>query len=128
MLGKLGTKAIAPFHYLYLQNKLKKNERSLSCYGSSNCRAEWRIWGTSIINYYLSLLERGLAKRNFFIDETEKGLNNGGNSQTEKNSDRFLQNTNIDIIKHYDDLRCFLEPDLVIKEFLEILNSIDSKS
>ncbi|MGK7898128.1 MAG: hypothetical protein AB4372_32050 [Xenococcus sp. (in: cyanobacteria)] len=61
------------------------------------------------------------------IDETEKGLNNGLGNQTEKNSDRFLQNTNIDIIKHYDDLRCFLEPDLVIKEFLEILSSIDSK-
>ncbi|NES07937.1 MAG: hypothetical protein F6K22_37215 [Okeania sp. SIO2F4] len=61
------------------------------------------------------------------IDETEKGLNNGVGSQTEKNSDRLLQNTNIDIIKHYDDLRCFLEPDLVIKEFLEILSSIESK-
>ncbi|NEO57285.1 MAG: hypothetical protein F6K54_31980 [Okeania sp. SIO3B5] len=53
------------------------------------------------------------------IDETEKGLNNGVGSQTEKNSDRLLQNTNIDMVKHYDDIRCFLEPDLVIKEFLE---------
>ena len=53
------------------------------------------------------------------IDETEKGLNNGVGSQIEKNSDRLLQNTNIDLVKHYDDIRCFLEPDLVIKEFLE---------
>lgn len=69
------------------------------------------------------------------IDETEKGLNNGVGSQTEKNGDRvsgtefyrLLENTNIYIIKHYDELRCFLEPDLVIKEFLEILSSIDSQ-
>jgi len=62
------------------------------------------------------------------IDETEKGLNNGVGSQTEKNSDRSLSNTNINIIKHYDDIRCFLEPDLVIKEFIEILSNIDSSS
>lgn len=62
------------------------------------------------------------------IDETEKGLNNGVGSEVRKNSDRLLQNTNIDIIKHYDDIRCFLEPNLVIKEFMEILNSIESNS
>lgn len=53
------------------------------------------------------------------IDETEKRSNNEVGSQIEKNSDRLLQNTNIDMVKHYDDIRCFLEPDLVIKEFLE---------
>lgn len=62
------------------------------------------------------------------IDETEKGFNNGVGGEVGKNSDRLLQNTNIDIIKHYDDFRCFLEPNLVIKEFMEILSSIDSHS
>ena len=56
---------------------------------------------------------------------TEKGLNNGVASHTEKNSDRLLSNTNINIIKHYEDISCFLEPDLVIKEFIELLSSID---
>ena len=35
------------------------------------------------------------------IDETEKGLNNGVGSQTEKNSDRLLQNTNSENYHNY---------------------------
>ena len=48
--------------------------------------------------------------------------------QFENRYNRALSNTNINIIKHYDDIRCFLEPDLVIKEFIEILSNIDSSS